>query len=130
MALTPAEKALVFIRDLPGTNENGDIDLDWWNAYLVIWNRVVEERKAAGLLPWPHPAIPAPWRAGNAMTLLLGKAEDPEFQRIPTIEQDAWFTDMCCLDSVLALLRSPGFDSLPGREQLAALFGRWPETQR
>jgi hypothetical protein len=130
MGLTPAERELLFVKNSPNMFKPGeDIDLDWWNAYLAISNTVDAERKAGGLLPWPHPPIPKPARTGNAMTMLLKKYDDPDFLQLPIIDQDAWFAAMCSLDAVLSLLRSPDFDALPGREQIAALFGHWPETQ-
>jgi hypothetical protein len=130
MGLTPKERALRHLAEIGRASKPGSgVNLDWWDAYVALWNKVDAQRKAAGLLPWPDPPIPKPRPTGNAVRLLLEKAESPDFLKLPLIDQDAWFADMCALDAVLALLRSPGFDALPGREQLAALFGRWPESQ-
>jgi hypothetical protein len=130
MGLTPAEKELLRMKNSYHLFDSGWDGLrDYFAAYDPLWNKVKAEREAAGLLPWPDPPIPEPARTGNAMTMLLNNCENPDFLMLPIIEQDAWFSAMCSLDAVLALLRSPGFDALPGREQLAALFGRWPESQ-
>jgi hypothetical protein len=130
MGLTPTERELLFVKNSPNLFKPGDdVDNQWWGAYLVLWDKVKAEREAAGHLPWPDPPIPKPEKTGNAMTLLLKKYDDPNFLELPIFDQDAWFSAMCALDAVLALLRSPGFNALPGREQLAALFGRWPESQ-
>ncbi|MBI3552175.1 MAG: hypothetical protein HY077_06630 [Elusimicrobia bacterium] len=130
MGLTPAEKDLLRMKNSRHLFEPGWDGLrDYFAAYDPLRNKVEAEREAAGLLPWPDPPIQKPARFGNAMNLLIMRAEDPAFLSLPIIDQDAWFSAMCALDAVLALVRSPGFDALPGREQIAALFGRWPESQ-
>lgn len=96
---------------------------------MPLKDKVQEERKAAGLLPYPNPPIPIPPKRERFGELFLGFFEDPDYERKDIGEQDLRFAYLCAMEGVLSLLRSPGFDALAPREQIAALFGRWPETQ-